>query len=254
MGCGPFTKHPREEVKVPELTPQTGWKLPPPAPPPRPAWTRAMRQAGAWLIVGGVVLAVLAVAAAIIGGGAAMAPLVSVAATGPGPVPIGPGYLLLVACVGALGLGVALLTLSGPIFGGTLAPLGMMLLAFGLVADAVILGMVSQPGFEGSNVDFLIIPLILFGLMTIIGVVLTAVALLGVGGRPQLVGATFLVAVVPIALLVFGPGNGFFLPEAVLVALPVLAGGALLLGFVGLAMLALARNAEPVVADAPIGW
>ena len=215
----------------------------------------AMRQAGAWLIVGGVVLAVLTVAAAIIGGDAAMSPFVSVETSGPDPVPIGPGYLLLVACVGALGLGVALLTLSGPIFGGTLAPLGMMLLAFGLVADAVILGMVSQPGFEGSNVDFLIIPLILFGLMTIIGVVLTAVALLRAGGRPRLVGATFLVAVVPIALFVlYGPVNSFLLPEAVLVALPVLAGGALLLGFVGLAMLALARNAEPVVADAPIAW
>jgi hypothetical protein len=213
----------------------------------------AMRRAGAWLIVGGVVLAVLAVASAIIGGGAAMSPFVSVADTGPDPAPIGPGYLLLVASIGALGLGVALLTLSGPIFGGTLAPLGMMLLAFGLVADAVILGMVSQPGFEGSNVDFLIIPLILFGLMTIIGVVLTAVALVRAGGRPRWVGATFLV--VPIALFVsYGPIDRFLLPDVVLVALPVLAGGALLLGFVGLAMLALARNAEPAVADAPIGW
>ena len=253
MGRGPFTRHPREEVKVPELTPQPGWKVPPPAPPPRRAWTRAKRLAGALLIICGVVLAVLTVATAIIGGRAAMAPLVSVAATGPGPAPIGPGYLLLVACVGALGLGVALLTLSGPIFGGTLAPLGMTLLAFGLVADAVILGMVSQPGFEGSNVDFLIIPLILFGWMTIIGVVLTAVALLRAGGRPRLVGATFLVAGVAIALFVVSL-NDFFLPEGVRAALPVLAGGALLLGFVGLAMLALARNAEPVVADAPIVW
>ena len=253
MGCGPYTKHPRGEVKVPELTPQTGWKLPPPGPPPRPASTRAMRQAGAWLIVAGVVLAVLTVAAAIIGGDAAMSPFVSVETTGPGPVPIGPGYLLLVACVGALGLGVALLSVSGPIFGGTLARRALKLLGFGLVGFAVILGILSRPGFEGSNVMILFAPFFVFGWMTIIGVVLTAVALLRAGGRPRLVGTTFLVA--PIALIAMSaPVNSFSRPEGLVAALAVLAGGALLLGFVGLAMLALARNAEPVVADAAIAW
>ena len=125
-------------------------------------------------------------------------------------------------------------------------------LAFGLVADAVMLGMMSQPGFEGSNVDFLILPLIVAGLMTILGAVLTVAALVLAGGRPRRVGATFLV--VPIALYALSAsGNIFPGPEGVplllLVALAVLAGGALLLGFLGLALLALTRNADAGVRD-----
>ena len=238
---------------MPELTPQTGWKLPPPAPPPRQPThaTRAKRQAGALLIICGVVLGVLTAVSAIIGGYAAMAPFVSGAATGPDPVPIGAGYVLLVACVGCLGVGLALLSFSDPIFGGTPAQRVLTILAFGLVGNAVILAMLSQPGLEGSNVDFLIIPLILFGLMTIIGAALTVAALVLAGGRARRVGATFLV--VPIALYALSASvNSSSVPEGVLVALAVLAGGALLLGFVGLAMLALARNAEPDGADAAI--
>jgi hypothetical protein len=47
------------------------------------------------------------------------------------------------------------------------------------------------------------------------------------------------------------PGPG--VPLLLVVALAVLAGGALLLGFVGLALLALTRNADAVVSDAAIG-
>ena len=215
----------------------------------------AKRQAGALLIICGVVLAVLAAAAAILGGYAAMAPFVSGAATGPDPVPMGAGYVLLVACVGCLGVGLVLLSFSSPIFGGTPARRALKILAFGLVGDAVILAMLSQPGFEGSNVDFLIMPLVVFGLMTIIGAALTVAALVLAGGRPRRVGATLLV--VPIALYALsasvnvssGPEG---VPLVLTIALGVLAGGALLLGFVGLAWLALARSADTLVADATL--
>jgi len=216
----------------------------------------AKRQAGALLIVSGAVLAVLAAAAAIIGGNAAMAPIVSGEAIGPDPVPTGAGYVLLVSCVGCLGLGLVLLSFSKPTFGGTPARRALKLLAFGLVGDAVILAMLSQPGFEGSNVDFLILPLVVFGCMTIIGAALTVAALVLAGGRPRRVGATFVV--VPIALYALSASVNIFsgpdgVPLLLVVALSVLAGGALLLGFVGVALLALARDADTVVADAAIG-
>ncbi len=54
-----------------------------------------------------------------------------------------PGYLLTVACLGLLGVGVTLLSVDGPIFGGTLAGPGLKTLAFGLVGDFVMLGLLA---------------------------------------------------------------------------------------------------------------
>jgi hypothetical protein len=121
----------------------------------------AKRQAGAWLIIGGVILSILTTGVAILGGSAAMSRQIRQA---DGTVSaLGPGYLLLAASLGLVGLGVALLSVSGPIYGGTLARRALMSLGFGLVAMAVTLGISTRPGFEGSNVMVLFIPLLVFG-------------------------------------------------------------------------------------------
>jgi len=187
------------------------------------------RQAGALLVICGVVLALVIAAVAIIGDTAAIA-------VG------GPGYLLLVACVGLLGVGVALLSASGPIFGGTLARRALKTLAFGLVGDSVILALLSLPGFEGSNMIILFIPGSVSGWATMIGAGLTVLALVTAGGRPRKVGALFLAA--PVALFAgIALENDLAGSEG---ASAVVAGGALLLGFVGLAWLALDSAASTV--------
>ena len=197
------------------------------------------RQTGALLIICAVVLALVTTAVAIIGGTAAIA-------VG------GAGYLLLVACVGFLGVGVALLSASGPIFGGTLARRAMKALAFGLVADSVILGLLTLPGFEGSNMMVLFIPFFVSGWATIIGAGLTVLALVTAGGRSRKVGAMFLAA--PAALFVVNALvndlSGSEGARLLAIAFGAVAGGALLLGFVGLAWLAWDGAASTVVVEA----
>lgn len=187
------------------------------------------RQTGGLLILAGVMLALITAAIAI-GGGTAK---IAVA---------GPAYLLTVASLGLLGVGVALLTVDGPIFGGTLARRGLKTLAFGLIGDFAILGLLALPSLQGSNAMVLFIPFFVIGWATIIGAGLTVLALLLAGGRPRRVGATFLA--VPVALFAVNVlVNAFWLDVARLlaVAFGIVAGGALLLGFVGLALLALDR-------------
>lgn len=196
------------------------------------------RQAGAVLIICGVVLALVATAVAIIGG----TPAIAVT---------GGAYLLLVACVGLLGAGVALLSVSGPVFGGTLARRGLKGLGFGLIADSVILGLLSLPGFEGSNMMILFMPFFVFGWATIIGAGLTVLALVTAGGRPRKVGAIFLVA--PVTLFVVNALvndlSGSEGARLLATALGVLAGGALLLGFVGLAWLGVGGAERTVIVE-----
>jgi hypothetical protein len=98
----------------------------------------AMRQAGAWLIIGGVILSILTTGVGIVSGSGAFSGQIRQA---DGTVSaVGPGYLLLAASLSLVGLGVALLSVSGPIYGGTLARRALMSLGFGLVALAVLLG------------------------------------------------------------------------------------------------------------------
>ena len=193
------------------------------------------RQVGARLIMCGVVLALVTSAVAIIGGTAA----ISVG---------GPAYLLLVACVGLLGVGVALLSASGPIFGGTLARRALKTLAFGLVVDSVLLGVSNLPGLEGSNVMILFIPFFVSWWATIIGAGLTVLALVTAGGRPRKVGALFLLA--PVALFavnaLVNDLSGSEVARPLAIAFGVVAGGALLLGFVGLAWLGLGSAASAI--------
>jgi hypothetical protein len=193
------------------------------------------RQTGALLIICAVVLALVTTAVSIIGGTAAIA--------------VGGGsYLLLVACVGLLGVGVALLSASGPIFGGTLARRALKTLAFGLVVDSVLLGLSNLPGLEGSNMMILFIPFFVSGWATIIGAGLTVLALVTAGGRPRKVGALFLAA--PVALFavnaLVNDLSGFEGARPLAIAFGVVAGGALLLGFVGLAWLGLDSAASSV--------
>ena len=171
--------------------------------------------------------------------------------------PVGPGYLLLAASLSLVGLGVALLSVSGPIYGRTLARRALMSMGFGLVALAVLLGMSTLPGFEGSNVMILFFPLLVSGWATIIGAGLTVVTLLQAGGRPRQVGATFLVGL--IALFALNTFRSALAIEAEAV-LGVLAGSALLLGLVGLALLAMRSDAartdgltSPAVVPVPAG-
>jgi hypothetical protein len=194
------------------------------------------RQAGALLIICGVVLALVTTAVAVIGGTAAIA-------VG------GQGYLLLVACVSLLGVGVALLSVSGPIFGGTPARRALKTLAFGLIGDSVILGLLNLPGLQGSNMMVLFIPFFVFGWATVIGAVLTVLSLVTAGGRSRKVGAMFLAA--PVAL--FGVNvlvtdlSGSEGGRLLAIAFGAVAGGALLLGFVGLAWLGWDRAASTAV-------
>jgi len=204
----------------------------------------AKRQAGAWLIIGGVILSILTTGVAILGGSAAMSGQIRQA---DGTVSaVGPGYLLLAASLGLVGLGVALLSVSGPIYGRTLARRALMSMGFGLVALAVLLGMSTLPGFEGSNVMILFFPLLVSGWATIIGAGLTVVTLLQAGGRPRQVGATFLVAPITLfALILWGSALASAGDVASLVGavLGVLALGAVLLGLLGLGLLAMRSDA-----------
>jgi hypothetical protein len=186
------------------------------------------RQTGGLLIIVGVIVALVTSAVAVAGGTA----MVAVGA---------PGYLLTVACLGLLGVGVALLSVDGPIFGGTLARRGLKTLAFGLVGDFVTLGLLALPGLEGSNAMVLFIPFFVIGWATIIGAGLTVLALVVAGGRPRRVGATFLAA--PVALFavnaLVNTLSGTEGARLLATALAIVAGSALLLGFVGLALLAI---------------
>ena len=198
------------------------------------------RQGGAVLIICGVVLALVITAVSIIGGGGGIPDISG-----------GPGDLLLVACLGLLGLGVALLSVSGPIFGGTLARRALTILGFGLVGDSVILGLAALPDFQGSKVMVLFIPFFVMAWVTVIGAGLTVLELVAAGGRPRQVGATFLVAAIALFAVnasvnsLPGSEGGRLLA----IAFAVLAGGALLLGFVGLALLGLDREANTVIGD-----
>jgi hypothetical protein len=204
----------------------------------------AMRQAGAWLIIGGVILSILTTGVGIVSGSGAFSGQIRQA---DGTVSaVGPGYLLLAASLGLVGLGVALLSVSGPIYGGTLARRALMSMGFGLVALAVLLGMSTLPGFEGSNVMILFFPLLVSGWATIIGAGLTVVTLLQAGGRPRQVGATFLVAPIALfALILWGSALASAGDVASLVGavLGVLALGAVLLGLLGLGLLAMRSDA-----------
>jgi hypothetical protein len=186
------------------------------------------RRIGGLLILVGVVVTLASVAVGIAGSTARL-------------IVGAPVYLLGAACLGLLGAGVALLSIDEPIFGGTLARRGLKTLAFGLVGDSVIFGMFALPDLQGSNAIIMIIPFFVIGWATIIGAGMTALALLLSEGRPRKVGALFLV--VPVALAVtntltntISRSDG---TRLLAVAFGVVAAGALLLGFVGLALLAI---------------
>jgi len=158
-----------------------------------------------------------------------------------------PIFLLIAAGLGLLGAGVALLSADGPIFGGMLARWGLKTLAFGLVGDFVIFAMLALPGLERSNAMVLIIPFLVIGWATVIGAGMTALALLLSEGRPRKVGAVFLV--VPVALSVANSLtntlSGGDLIRLLAIAVGVVAAGALLAGFVGLALLAIYGPGDP---------
>jgi hypothetical protein len=187
------------------------------------------RRIGGLLIIVGV-LVTLASAVVVIAGGTAR-------------ITIGaPLYLLSAACLGLLGAGVALLSIDGPIFDGTLARRGLKTLAFGLVGDAVLFGMFALPGLQGSSAMLLFIPFFAIGWATVIGAGLTVLALLVSEGRPRIVGDIFLV--VPMAVVVTNAFtntlSGTDMTRLLAIAFGVVAAGALMLGFVGLALLAIA--------------
>jgi hypothetical protein len=87
----------------------------------------------------------------------------------------------------------------------------------------------------------LFIPFFVIGWATIIGAGLTVLALVTAGGRPRRVGATFLAA--PVALLavnaLVNALSGTEGARLLAIAFAIVAGSALLLGFVGLALLAI---------------
>jgi hypothetical protein len=155
-------------------------------------------------------------------------------------------YLLLAACLALLGSGLALISVDGPLFDGTLARRGMKTLAFGLIGDSVIFGMWALPAFERSNAMTLLIPFLVVGWATIIGAGMTALALLLSAGRPRQVGAIFLV--VPVALEVMNTLtnmlSGGNVIRVLAIACGVVAAVALLAGFVAFALLAIDGPAD----------
>jgi hypothetical protein len=186
------------------------------------------RRIGGLLILIGVLVTLASVAVGI--------------AVGTARLTIGaPLYLLSAACLGLLGAGVALLGVDGPIFGGTLARRGLKTLGFGLVGDAVLFGMFALPGLQGSSAMLLFIPFFAIGWATVIGAGMTVFGLLVSEGRPRKVGTIFLV--VPVAVVVTNAFtntlSGTDATRSLAIAFGVVAAGALLLGFVGLALLAI---------------
>jgi hypothetical protein len=122
------------------------------------------------------------------------------------------------------------------------SPDGDRRLLFGLLGDAVILGLTALPGLEGWRIVVLLVPFFFIGWVTIIGLGMTVVALLADRGRPRIVGATFVAAPVALFLVnVFanGPSGDEGPTGLIAIAFAVVAGSALLMGFVGLGLLAI---------------
>jgi len=101
----------------------------------------------------------------------------------------------------ALGIGLVLLALGfwliagGPSadFPGALARRGMKTLAIGLLLDAGLIALVSAQPLHGSDVDVLILPLIVAGWTTLIGFAATVLSLLIATRRSLIVGLLFMV-------------------------------------------------------------
>ena len=186
------------------------------------------RMTGGVLILAAVLLALVA-AGVVIAGGIKTFAFGSV------------GYVLIASVVALLGLGVGYLSVDGPIFGGRLARRGLKTLAFGLVGDAAIFGLIALPGLEGSKVMVLFIPWFVIGWVTMIGLGMTVVALIAAGGRPRWVGAAFLSA--PVAAFLVNAfvarWTGIEGASLNVIADAIVGAGALMVGFVGLAILAL---------------
>src|SRR5215213_9146930 len=145
------------------------------------------RRIGAVLILSGVPMGLGAVALVMLGGSVS-------------PEAVDLGEKLSALCLAMVGLGTALLGISGHVFGRTLARRSLKLLAVGLIGDAVLLALAALPGLEGWRVMVLFVPFFVIGWATAIGLVLTVVALVAAGGRPRIVGGVFLAA--PLLLLV----------------------------------------------------
>ena len=173
-----------------------------------------------------------------LGVGAALAAMAIVAAS-EGSVRIGGlGYWLAIGAVALLGAGVWLIAIDQPIVPGTLARRGLKFLGLGLISEAVLLGVSTLPAFQGINGVILFFPIFAATWSIIIGAGLTTLALLQAGGRSRRIGAAFLSA--PLA---FFAGNTLIYniagPSGAPVAqvLDVVAGVAVLIGFLGLAWL-----------------
>jgi hypothetical protein len=183
-------------------------------------------QAGAGLIVLGVVAALAAIPNFVGSDGS-----VSIG---------GLGYWLAIGAVALLGAGVWLIAIDELMVPATLARRGLKILGLGLISDAVLFSVSTLPAFQGINVMILFFPVFAATWSIVIGAVITTLTLLKAGGRPRWIGVAFVAA--PVA---FFAGNTLTYKIAgsggapVGVALNVVAGVAVLIGFVGLAWLSI---------------
>jgi hypothetical protein len=151
----------------------------------------------------------------------------------------GLGYWLAIGAVGLLGAGVWPIAIDELMVPGTLAR-GLKILGLGLISEAVLFSVSTLPAFRGINVMILFFPLFAATWSIVIGAVITTLALLKAGGRPRWIGVAFVAA--PVAFFagntltykIAGSGGG-----PVGLALNVVAGVAVLIGFVGLAWLSI---------------
>ena len=138
-------------------------------------------------------------------------------------------------------------------FPGALARRGMKTLAIGLLLDAGSIALVSAQPLHGSDVDVLILPLIVAGWTTVIGFAATVLSLLIATRRSLIVGLLFMVG------LGAGYAAGVFtttyertdLDRTLGIGLAIAAGCAFTLGLLGIAWLALTGTKSVPEVDAP---
>jgi hypothetical protein len=132
-------------------------------------------------------------------------------------------------------------------FTGTWARRGLKTLSAGLLLDAAFLGLAGSGVVDGPMVDILIMPLVITGWITMIGLALTVLSLLAGGGRRLVVGLIFLAA--PVAAFASneftntlpGPGVDTQAAQAAGIWLGMAAAGAVALGMIGIGLLAIQR-------------
>jgi hypothetical protein len=157
----------------------------------------------------------------------------------------GRGFATLALAIGLtlMGVGFAFVRLDRPVVSSSaLGRRGAKTLAAGLLLDGAILGLLSAGGLKGSAAAIVILPLIVAGWSTVIGLGLTILALVLAAGPGRRVGLLFVGAIVALAA-----SNAFTnwsgeTSRTIGLVLGAVAACGLLAGFVGIGLISIRES------------